>query len=127
MLPYCELICEWVRVKMGVLRCIELCGVPREEVTDSRSAQFARAVVQLASNETLLRRVVDAVACGDGDDYRAAIAELKLNEYCHLICHWVYFIIYRRVCESRLLARPRALADAVSEVRAASQGRRQVR
>ena len=46
-----------------------------------------RAVVQLASNETLLRRVVDAVACGDGDDYRAAIAELKLNEFCYLICH----------------------------------------
>ena len=31
MLPYCELICEWVRVKLGVLRCIELCGVPREK------------------------------------------------------------------------------------------------
>src|SRR5271154_46610 len=28
MLPYCELICEWVRVKMCVLRCFEVCGPP---------------------------------------------------------------------------------------------------
>jgi len=28
MLPYCELVCEWIRVKLGVLRCIELCGAP---------------------------------------------------------------------------------------------------
>ena len=32
MLPYCELICEWVRIKLGVLRCIELCGVPRDRI-----------------------------------------------------------------------------------------------
>lgn len=120
MLPYCELICEWVRVKLGVLRCIELCGVPREKVQVPELPQFARAVVQLASNETLLRRVVDAVACGDGEDYRAAIAELKLNEFCYLICHWVYFIIHRRVCEVVCSPERVRLADAVSEVRAAS-------
>jgi hypothetical protein len=121
MLPYCELICEWVRVKLGVLRCIELCGVPREKVQIPDLHQFARAIVQLASNETLLRRVVDAVACGDGDDYRAAIAELKLNEFCYLICHWVYLIIYRHVCEVVCSPERVRLADAVSEVRAASK------
>jgi len=121
MLPYCELICEWVRIKLGVLRCIELCGVPRQDVQVPDLQQFARAVVQLASNDTLLRRVVDAVACGDGDDYRAAIAELKLNEFCHLICHWVYLIIYRRVCEVVCSPERIRLADAVSEVRAASK------
>jgi hypothetical protein len=120
MLPYCELICEWVRIKLGVLRCIELCGVPRDRVQVPEILQFARAVVQLASNESLLRRVVDAVACGNGDDYRAAIAELKLNEFCYLICHWVYFIIYRRVCEVICSSDRVRLADAVSEVRAAS-------
>ena len=99
MLPYCELTCEWMRIKLGVLRCIELCGVPRDRVQVPDMPQFARAVVQLASNESLLRRIVDAVVCGNGDDYRAAIAELKLTEFCYLICHWVYFIIYRRVCE----------------------------
>jgi hypothetical protein len=121
MLPYCELICEWVRIKWGVLRCIQLCGVPRDRVQVPDLTQFARAVVQLSSNETLLRRVVDAVACGNGENYRAAIAELKLTDFCYLICHWVYFISYRRVCEV-ICSRERVrLADAVDDVRAASQ------
>jgi hypothetical protein len=121
MLPYCELICEWVRVKLGVLRCVELCGVPRERVQVPGLQEFARAVVQLASNERLLRRVVDAVACGEGDDYRAAIAELKLTEFCYLICHWVYLIIYRRVCEVVCSPERVRLEDAVREVQAASR------
>jgi hypothetical protein len=121
LLPYCELICEWVRVKLGVLRCVELCGVPREKMQVPDLQQFARALVQLSSNEKLLRRVVDAVACGDGDDYRAAIAELKLTEFCYLICHWVYLIIYRRVCEVVCSPERIRLADAVGEVQAASK------
>ncbi len=121
MLPYCELICEWVRVKLGVLRCYELCGVPQEKVPIPDLQQFAAAVVQLASNEKLLRQVVDAVACGNGDEYRAAIAELKLTEFCYLLCHWVYLIIYRRVCEVICSPERIRLEDAVSEVQAASK------
>ena len=26
LLSHCELICEWVRIKMCVLRCLEICG-----------------------------------------------------------------------------------------------------
>jgi hypothetical protein len=121
MLPYCELICEWVRIKLGVLRCLEMCGVPHETAQPPDLQQFARAVVQLASDETLLRRVVDAVSCGDGDDYRAAITELNLEPFCHLICRWVYLIIYRRVCEVVCSPERINVAEAVSEVRAASQ------
>ena len=120
MLPYCELICDWVRVKMCVLRCFEVCGLPQEKVKAVDLQQFASAIVQLASNEKLLRRVVDAVSCGDGDDYRAAINELKLNDYCHLLCHWVCAIIYRRVCERICTPIREPLADAASEIRAAS-------
>ncbi len=120
MLPYCELICDWVRVKMCVLRCFEVCGLPQEKVETPDLQQFASAIVQLASNEKLLRRVVDAVSCGDGDDYRAAINELKLNDYCHLLCHWVCAIIYRRVCERVCTPIREPLADVASEIRAAS-------
>jgi hypothetical protein len=74
MLPYCELICEWVRIKMGVLRCIEVCGVPREGAPAPSLQDFARAVVRLASDEKQLRRVVDAVSCADREAYQAAIA-----------------------------------------------------
>src|SRR5580698_1798426 len=99
MLPYCELICEWVRIKFGVLRCLEVCGLPAEKVETPSLQQFARAIVQLASNEKLLRQVVDSISCGDGEEYRATIAELKLNNFCYLLCHWVYSVVYHRVCE----------------------------
>jgi len=121
MLPYCELICEWVRVKLCALRCIEICGPPREKGEVPSLEGFARAVVQLSSNEKVLRRVVDAVSCGDGDDYRAALAELKLGEFCHLICYWVCSIGYERVCEIVCRPQPVVFQDAAIELRAAGE------
>lgn len=121
MLPYCELICEWVRVKICVLRCFEVCGPPPEDVETPSLQQFANAAVKLASNEKLLRRVVDAVSCGDGDAYRAAIQELELKEFCHLICHWVCSIIYRRVCDVVCRPTPVPVYDAASEIRASGR------
>jgi hypothetical protein len=120
-LPHCELICEWVRTKLCVLRCLEVCGVPREKVPTPNLQQFARAVVQLTSNEKLLSRVVEAVSCGDAGDYRAAIAELKLNEFCYLLCHWVCSIVYHRVCEVVCTPQFVPLQDAVNDVRAAGK------
>ena len=119
MLPYCELICEWVRVKMCVLRCFEICGPPPEEIPSLE--KFANAAVKLASNEKLLRRVVDAVSCGDRDAYSAAIQEGELREFCHLICHWVCSIIYRRVCEVVCRPTPGTIYDAASEIRASGK------
>jgi hypothetical protein len=121
MLPRCELICEWVRIKLCVLRCIEVCGPPREEGQLPDLPQFARAVVKLGSNEKLLRRVVDAVSCADAVDYHAAIDELELNEFCHLLCHFVCSIIYRRVCEIVCTPESGPLPDAVSDIRAAGR------
>lgn len=104
MLPYCELICEWVRIKLCVLRCVEICGPPRVDQPVPSLEEFARAAVRLSSNEKILRRVVDAVSCGDAGAYRAAIREIELEPFCHLICQWVCSVIYRRVCE--VLCRP---------------------
>src|ERR1700679_2662137 len=120
MLPYCELICEWVRVKLGVLRCLEICE-PRENPPLPTLQQFARAVVDLSSNEKLLRGVVDAVSCGDRDAYQAAVSELKLNDFCYLLCHWVYSIISSGACQ--VLCSPGSVyvPDAASEVRAAGE------
>lgn len=121
LLPYCELICEWVRIKFGVLRCTEICGPPREDSPRPSLQQFAKAVVDLSSNEKLLRRVVDAVACGDRDAYQSAVGELKLNDYCYLLCHWVYSIISYGACE--VLCSPGSVyvPDAASEVLAAGK------
>ena len=99
MLPYCELICEWVRIKLCVLRCVEVCGPPRVDQPVPGLEEFAQAAVRLSSNAKVLRRVVDAVSCGDASAYQAAISELKLEPFCHLICQWVCSVGYRRVCE----------------------------
>lgn len=120
-LPDCELLCEWVRIKMGVLRCIEICGDVPVTVQTPDLKQFAGAVVKLASNEALLRRIVGAVSCGDADDYRIALAELKLEQFCYLLCHWVWSIIYRRVCEVICLPGPQPLLDAVTDIRVAGE------
>jgi hypothetical protein len=121
LVPHCELICEWVGIKLGVLRCIEVCGPPIEKMELPSLQQFARAIVQLSSNEKLLRRVVDAVSRGDGNDYRAALAELKLNNFCHLLCHWVYSTVFRRICEVVCTPPSVFLPDAVTEIRAAGK------
>src|SRR3954466_16367619 len=46
MLPYCELICEWVRIKLCVLRCLELCGPPRIDVPVISFEQFAKVAAR---------------------------------------------------------------------------------
>jgi hypothetical protein len=80
--------------------------------------EFAHAAVRLSSNQKILRRVVDAVSCGDASAYHAAISELKLEPFCHLICQWVCSVGYRRVCE--VVCRPGVgfVPDAESELAA---------
>jgi hypothetical protein len=99
LLPRCELICEWIRVKLCGLRCVEVCGPLDPKTVLPELPEFARALGQLASNEPVLRRVVDAVSCGDAESYQAAIADVKLQRFCHLICRYVCSAIYRRICE----------------------------
>src|SRR5271154_334634 len=44
LLPKCELICEWVLIKLGVLRCIRVCGPVRENLEIPGLPQFAHAI-----------------------------------------------------------------------------------
>jgi hypothetical protein len=121
MLPHCELICEWVRIKLCVLRCVELCGPPLEEAETPNLGAFARAIVHLASHERMLERLVEAVSCGDARAYRTVVAELNLEPFCHLLCRYVCGVIYRRVCD--IVCAPVFVAqpDPISDVRADAQ------
>jgi hypothetical protein len=121
MLPYCELICEWVRIKLCAQRCIVICGAPREKAKLPNLQQFARAIATLSSNEKLLRRVVDAISCGDRDAYHAALEELKLIDFCNLFCHWICSTGYRRVCETVCRVGAIPILDPVNEIRAAGK------
>ena len=121
LLPRCELICEWVLVKLGVLRCIEVCGPRLGEMEVPDLAEFAQAIVRLASDEKQLRRIVDAVSCGNAEDYAVALAELNLQPFCRLLCHWVYEIIYRRVCEIVCAPERAPVRDPETEIRATAR------
>ena len=121
MLPYCELLCEWIRVKICVLRCIRVCGPPVADEAAPDLRQFAEAVVRLASNQKLLRRAVDAVSCGDGDDFKAVLNELKITNYCHVLCHWICSILYRSVCQLVCEPVPVTIADPASEIEATAK------
>ena len=120
MVPYCEVICEWVRVKLCALRCAEICRpVDRAEVPSLR--QFARAVERLAANEKALSRVAGALACGDAAQYEAVLTELKIPEFCQLICHWVCSASYHEVCH--VICRPErvVVADPLLNLRVAAE------
>ncbi len=118
LLPRCELICQWIRIKRCVLRCVEVCGPldPKVDVPDL--LQFARALVKLASNEKLLRRLVDAVSCGDADAYQAAVAEAKLQPFCHLLCRYICSVYYRRICEVVCTGQTIPAGDVALDIRA---------
>jgi hypothetical protein len=118
LLPQCELICEWIRVKWCVLRCVEVCGPPDPKVPVPTLPEFAHALSQLAGKEALLRRAVDAVSCGDAESYHAAIAEAKLQKFCHLLCRYICSTLYRRICEVVCSRQPVAASDAALDIRA---------
>jgi len=121
LLPRCELICEWLQIKICVLRCVEICGPPVEAEKPPSLADFAKAAIRLAEHEQLLRRAVDAVACGDADTWRAVLTELKLLPFCHLLCRWVCSAIWRRFCEIVCTPGVVRLPDPVFELRAAAE------
>lgn len=121
LLPYCELICEWLRVKVCVLRCNEICGPVREPEQIPTLEAFARAVARLSDNEEALRRLVDAVGCGDAEAYSAVLNELKLREFCYLFCNWICSVSYRRVCEVVCRGGVVSVGDPVAELRTAAK------
>ncbi len=120
MLPYCEIICEWVRVKLCSLRCAEICR-PTDNPEIPSLLEFARAVVSLSSNEKALRRVLDAVSCGDAGQYQAVLEELKLGPFCQLICNWVCSISYQEVCHAVCRPEPVTLTDPLLSLRVAGE------
>lgn len=118
--PHCELICEWIQIKLCGLRCIRVCGPPIETEKVPPFADFAKAALRLAENEPLLRRAVGAVECGDAEAWAAVIDELKLRPFCHILCRWICSAIWRRFCE--VVCRPGVvrLPDPVVDLREAA-------
>lgn len=120
LLPYCELICEWVRTKLCVLRCVRMCGPPLESPLPSLP-DFAAAIAKLANNDDAISRIVDALGCEDPIAYRALLDELALGPFCQLICNWVCSVEYLRICEVICSPRATIALSPVSEIRNAAR------
>jgi hypothetical protein len=113
-LEHCHLICRWLCSKHCVFICLKLCGRPevgedRLDIEEMR--EFAQRTARIAEDEELLKRLLDAMDREDVEAWRALIAELGLERFCHQLCHWLCFIRCRLVCE--LLCPPPPLITAV--------------
>jgi hypothetical protein len=110
----CELVCFWLRSKECVLECIELCGVPRQPITVDDIPKFAAAVVKITGDEELIERLADTVRDRDAQGFSTLVKELKIEPYCHLLCHWACMVHWRLVCEVACAPRPIPQKDFVS-------------
>lgn len=109
----CPLICRWLCSKHCVFVCRRLCGPEAEqkEIDVEEWRQFALTTARIAEDESLVKRLVDAVDREDVEAWKALVAELKLERFCHQLCHWLCGLKCRWVC--RLFCPPPPLITAV--------------
>jgi hypothetical protein len=121
LLPRCELICEWIRVKECVLLCLELCGRPPVLQRAPNPRVLAEAIVRITSDEQAVRRLAQAIEKRDPAAFKRLVAAYKLEPICHLFCHWVCFVHYRLVCRWVCTPDLRERPDLVAELQASGQ------
>src|SRR5258708_27972602 len=89
--PHCRLVCRWLCSKHCVFICIKLCG-PIAEQTELEIAEiraFAEATARISRDEAVLKQLLDAVDRQDVESWRKLIVDLKLERFCHQLCHWL--------------------------------------
>jgi hypothetical protein len=115
----CELVCFWLRSKECVLECVELCGPPEEPLDISELPRLAEIIAKITGDEELVERLAEAVRDRDGNDFRSLVKELKIERFCHLLCHWVCTVHWRLVCEVVCSPRRVPIRHLVDELTAA--------
>lgn len=121
--PFCRLVCEWIRIKECVFRCVTLCGPPAAiERPDPR--QLAEAIVRITADDRALKQLVTAIEKADRGAWQELIRAHKIDALCHLFCHWVCAVRYRLLC--RWLCGPirSPRPDLAAELRAAGRALR---
>jgi hypothetical protein len=93
----CELVCGWLCSKECVLTCLELCGLPTEELPNPR--EFADVVVRITTDEELVERLANAIQDRKPDAFNALVMELKIEPFCQLLCHWACSVRCRLICD----------------------------
>jgi hypothetical protein len=123
-------VLEWLSGAERALGCQELCGPPPEELPDLRD--FADVTVRVAADPALVARLAAIVATRDRARFGALMAELGVEAFCQLLCHWACGAGRRdpagelaRTGQAirELLADERLLAAVLSALRADDGGR----
>lgn len=115
LLDRCELVCDWICSKYCILVCLELCGPPADvELPDLR--EFAASVTRITQDEELVERLANTVADRDAEGFRALMAELEIERFCHLLCHWACSVRCRLLCQVACSPTPAHLSSFVEEL-----------
>src|SRR5713101_3783717 len=83
LIPRCNLICEWIRIKECVFLCLELCGPPMP-LEKPNPRELAEAIVRITGNEQLVRRLAEVLEKRDHKGFESIVGEYKLGSLCHL-------------------------------------------
>ena len=111
----CELVCDWICSKYCIFVCLELCGPPIDvELPDLRD--FAKVVTRITQDEELVERLANTVADRDAEGFRALMAELEIERFCHLLCHWACSVRCRLLCQVVCSPTPAHIASFVEEL-----------
>jgi hypothetical protein len=99
LLHHCRLICRWLCTKHCGLICVRLCGPEQaQDLNLEEVRQFGLITGRIAKDEAVLKQLVDAVDREDVEAWRALIAKLELQRFCHQLCRWLCFVRCRLVC-----------------------------
>ena len=88
----CEVICQWFCTWTCMSVCLLLCRVfPFTPIEDPvlEAFQFAASTTRLASQPGLVTRLATAVGARDAKQFESIVVELKLQQFCIQLCHWV--------------------------------------
>lgn len=99
MLDRCHLVTKWLCSKECALICFELCGPPPLEQVQLSLREFAELTAKISAKKEILGSLASAVIERDEKAFRAIIAKLGMEKYCHYICHWICSVRCRLVCE----------------------------
>ncbi len=101
LVPFCYFICEWFCSWRCTLVCLNLCRtMPLPTIKDEigEALAFAKVAQQLAQQPAQIQRMIAAVSAGDIKAWTAILEELKLQQYCIQLCHWICALHCRQFC-----------------------------
>lgn len=124
LLPLCDLVCEWIRIKECVFLCLELCGPPKPVDQPPDPRFVAEAIVRITADKRLIAELVAIVEKRDSAAFQEFVQSQKLGPFCHFFCHWVCLVRHRLICRWVCGTRTPVKPDLASELAAAGNALR---